>query len=364
MFRVISWYLVYFWLVLCSAQVDPDVNSTMAIINDGAGERVVSYFVSDGFVVVDGDMVYGTEDDFQNILVQDNVSLDDLPESGNGTAVGDSKRSISVFPLGTWPDNTVLYAYADSATESDFGSLVSTAMARWTSQVPCLKFDRVNLPATPDQSFVLIRKPVLDENSGGCFASVVGWSAVMYMGLGPNCGVDEITHEFGHVLGLFHEQQRPDREAYTHFVCSNLKGYPWIPNDLSKNDAVCCQSTFTCCKNSCQYKIRQDADSHGVYDLDSIMHYRRNAFSQDDALLTLTNGPDANPANPSSGDIARVMELYPCPAADITCSDNCATSAAICFDCISLFDADIFSGHRSQRSGSLLCRPLTLLLLL
>jgi hypothetical protein len=101
-----------------------------------------------------------------------------------------------------------------------------------------VQHDRVNLPATPDQSFVLIRKPVLDENPGGCFASVVGWSAVMYMGLGPNCGVNEITHELGHILGLFHEQQRPDREAYTHFVCSNLKGYPWIPNDLSKNDAV------------------------------------------------------------------------------------------------------------------------------
>lgn len=62
-----------------------------------------------------------------------------------------------------------------------------------------------------------------------------------------------IVHELGHVLGFYHEHQRPDRDDYIVIHWDNI-----IDSDFIRR----------------QYEIRNDSDSLGTaYDFNSIMHW-------------------------------------------------------------------------------------------
>ena len=79
--------------------------------------------------------------------------------------------------------------------------------------------------------------------------------------LGFNCTPLEgvAMHELGHSIGFWHEHTRPDRDRYVEILYSN------IDEEYHSN-----------------FNIRQaeDIDSLGLpYDLDSIMHYSLDAFS-------------------------------------------------------------------------------------
>lgn len=65
-----------------------------------------------------------------------------------------------------------------------------------------------------------------------------------------------IVHELGHCLGLWHEQTRPDRDAYVEIIFSNIQAGKAHNFDLNNN-----------------------AYSNGPYDFDSIMHYNKCTFS-------------------------------------------------------------------------------------
>ena len=68
-----------------------------------------------------------------------------------------------------------------------------------------------------------------------------------------------ICHEVGHALGLYHEQQRDDRDTYVIINFSNI--------DPSE------QANFT--------KLPGGSVAQGAYDFYSVMHYSRNALSND-----------------------------------------------------------------------------------
>ena len=65
-----------------------------------------------------------------------------------------------------------------------------------------------------------------------------------------------IVHELLHALGDWHEQQRPDRDAYVQINWQNIQ------DGTSGN-----------------FSIRSNATAIGPYDFDSVMHYPRCAFS-------------------------------------------------------------------------------------
>ena len=69
-----------------------------------------------------------------------------------------------------------------------------------------------------------------------------------------------IAHEIGHALGLMHEQSRPDRDSFVYIYWSNIQSG-------AENNFYLEAGTV-----------------YGAYDFDSVMHYRKNAFS--------TNGLD------------------------------------------------------------------------
>jgi hypothetical protein len=108
------------------------------------------------------------------------------------------------------------------------------------------------------------------------------------IGLRPGQGIVNIlnwnvqyimVHELFHVLGVYHEQSRTDRDSFVTINFSNI-----------------CQ---TCCQDSngnpaaCNFNFdREDlSGTFGVYHFDSIMHYSRTAFTSIPGTDTITVQP-------------------------------------------------------------------------
>ena len=113
-------------------------------------------------------------------------------------------------------------------------------------------------------------------------------------------------HELGHVLGFFHEHQRPDRDD-------------WITiNQDAMQNTKQAQNAFE--------KYSRRINSLGVeYDYASIMHYSRKAFSKNGSpVFRVKKGktlPNCLPeigqrVSISSKDILQVNKLYKCPGRD------------------------------------------------
>lgn len=111
-----------------------------------------------------------------------------------------------------------------------------------------------------------------------------------------------ILHELAHLVGLYHEHQRPDRDQYIEILYDNVPPYFHF--------------LFT----------KYDYDTHGIeYDFSSIMHYPLNAFAPQDQLQTMTiqilsnvtpSGPVGNIGQRhslSKTDFKKVNVMYSCP---------------------------------------------------
>lgn len=76
-----------------------------------------------------------------------------------------------------------------------------------------------------------------------------------------------IQHELLHVLGLLHEQSRPDRDDFVQIVWSNIEP-EFVQNFMKADDAT--------------------AETFGLpYDFDSLMHYPSNAFARPHRNITI-----------------------------------------------------------------------------
>lgn len=76
-----------------------------------------------------------------------------------------------------------------------------------------------------------------------------------------------IQHELLHVLGLLHEQSRPDRDDYVQIVWSNIEP-KFVQNFMKADEAT--------------------AETFGLpYDFDSLMHYPANAFARSRHNVTI-----------------------------------------------------------------------------
>jgi hypothetical protein len=81
----------------------------------------------------------------------------------------------------------------------------------------------------------------------------------------PPAPVGVVIHEVCHALGLYHEQNRPDRDDFIkiHLGAVMPSNVPGDPN-----------------YNTRQFdKITTDAETYGLYDLSSVMHYDGRAFA-------------------------------------------------------------------------------------
>uniref|UniRef100_A0A0N4VW39 Zinc metalloproteinase n=1 Tax=Haemonchus placei TaxID=6290 RepID=A0A0N4VW39_HAEPC len=201
------------------------------------------------------------------------------------------------YPETIWQTG-VPYEFDEDLPDVAVASLLE-AMEFWQSNT-CVTFR----PRTNETQYVLFTG-ALDMCSSTVGRDLRQGQQPVYIGTGCYAfGVT--THEVGHVLGLFHHQQRYDRNEYVAFVQANVPESDWGDFETCIAD-IQISSTFL--------------DTYGLpYDVGSVMHYAPTEFARNAAfpsLLALNEelqGTMGNMEGPSFLDVEIINRHYQCSA--------------------------------------------------
>jgi len=209
----------------------------------------------------------------------------------------DSKRAGSQFAAiraRNWKANGMAIPipyYINPALGYKAKSAIKAAVSEYIKHT-CIKFQEVDKRPLGKAHLHIVKKD-------GCWSHVGMYNnhEGQELSIGKGCeykGV--VTHEFGHALGLFHEQSRPDRDNYVEIILNNIT--PGMAGNFKRYS--------TTMINSLGFK----------YDYESIMHYTNTAFAKRAGLITIRT---KNPAYQnkignrnvlSKGDIAQLNKMY------------------------------------------------------
>ena len=151
---------------------------------------------------------------------------------------------------------------------------------------------RISPATSTDRDYIMVKK------SQGCYSHVGRREGSQELSLGNGCFVQRtIIHTFGHALGLYHEQSRPDRDQYVEIIPNNIRQH--FGHNFVK------QSSYNV--NSVPYDGRR------------IMHYRHDTFSKSSTLATIRSKIPGLPDEELGSsdrftvlDIAKLKLLYGC----------------------------------------------------
>ncbi len=218
--------------------------------------QVVTYEVIDGLAVWDGDIILGTPEELS-------------PASGPmlaGARDSQTKLSSVSDKQELWPRGVIPYTIDPNLTNPH----VPEAIRHWEENTPIRLIERT------DQTRWVRFRP--SGGRGLCLAILgnfsyeLRWSDIY---LGDNCGLGVVIHEIGHVVGLWHEQQRNDRGR--HIWVAPVSGGPSGARGLDS----------------------------GPYDYGSVMHYPCV-----ETMVTIPPGIPCGSGALSAGDIDGVKRLY------------------------------------------------------
>ena len=218
------------------------------------------------------------------VSVQAGSSLQSLDRNERAT-IGDRKY--------LWTNGTVYYSF-DSSISPRLQYLLQKAMTEWQNET-CLQFQ----PRDQETDYI---KFYSYPNEEYCTCDSVGrMGGEQEIKLGYSCQFEgELLHIIGHVIGLWHEQARPDRDTYVQILKENI--------DEGQENRFEKRNMFT-------------IDYQGIsYDYGSIMHLSAIAYSKNgyDTTKTLQGGYAIGQREELSvDDIRKVNTLYHCPSESV-----------------------------------------------
>lgn len=156
----------------------------------------VSYYVEEGVAVIDGDVIFGTEDEILAAAVPGNPVIQ--RSAGSDAKLG--KRSLSIFPYSSnskWPGGIIYYKWESQASKNYRLADWTEGMKRWTDRLPFLQFIEAS---APDPTFIAGVVTLISRTGTGSCTSPIGMSQSVggnFIKL-DNCGPGGYAHEIGH----------------------------------------------------------------------------------------------------------------------------------------------------------------------
>lgn len=241
----------------------------LTIVDPERGARDIVYEKKDNYAVVEGD-----------ILIAKLSAL--------SAAHSNAPRAIILLKIGgdRWPHGIIPFEIdEDLPFQNKLSVLQAIDMWQQVANVRFVELNSKNRNLYPDYlSFI--------PTQGTTCSSYVGkQGGSQVVKLSPRCKTLSTAHELGHVLGLWHEQSRSDRDAYIQIVWENID-------------------------DNYRYNFDQhlsDGQDYGDYDYESIMHYNAYAFSKNGkkTIVPLQDNIEIGQREHlSTKDIAAVRAMY------------------------------------------------------
>jgi hypothetical protein len=198
--------------------------------------------------------------------------------------VGGDPRASSTITLQEllWPGGVIPYAIDPAIPDP---SRVTLAVDHWNSMLAgAVKL----IPHSSEADWAWFSR---SSSASTCASSVGKQGGQQAVLVGDDCGTGNMIHEIGHLAGLWHEQNRSDRDKHVTIQWQNVMS----------GDAL-------------QFALTgQWGSDVGPYDFASVMHYPPDAFSANGSVTIVTipaGTPIGQRIGLSSGDVAGATALY------------------------------------------------------
>jgi hypothetical protein len=236
-----------------------DAPTGRALVRTPEGEREVSYAVVGGRAIMEGDIDLGPVEKLR--------TLRDLSSLSNPNLLG-----------ARWPSSMIHYLKPNFNVTA-----IQAAIADLNTRTD-LQF--IELPVYMPGINMIVFEPSLDP---GVSSSAVGMQGgVQVIKIWPSHGRSVVEHELMHAVGIWHEQQRLDRDDFINI-------------------------NWFCMPQSRWHNFDQAGHPWGAYDFQSIMHYGSFAFSSIEGcpVMTRKDGSTFSASSSlSTGDIAGINLMY------------------------------------------------------
>ncbi|CAG9953046.1 unnamed protein product [Clonostachys rosea f. rosea IK726] len=277
-------------------------------------QRRVAYSVINGMATIDGDIVYGTEADIKRDIVSNSQRRADLDSLDSEL----EKRAFSIRSRNSrWPGAIIGYSFDTAGATFLTPALIEDrkqrfrdATKRWSNRLKWLQFSELTDSYDKNANTVATRVTItfVDADISWWPVGMADTQKASVVLLG-NEDDSFYVHGIGHILGLHHEHQRPDRYRFFNLECANVIDFNGVPAQCSQSACQGWGCQFAPITNPLVYNYE------GPYDTNSVMHYFEwqfgKSFTQKPLMGVDSKVYVGRGSRPSLMDLVRVCEMYP-----------------------------------------------------